>query len=91
MTEFSMAYMSPIIISCAIIPNDRASAVVGVVTISVTNLLIHTPFMVATTHKKKLRWFLVDADDHFRHHRKLTTNYAAPVISFDRIFGSDSK
>jgi len=33
----------------------------------------------------KLHWILVSPDDHFRHHKVLTTDYGAPVVSFDRL------
>ena len=81
-TEFLVAYMAPIFVACAVVPNDRASGVLGTAIIGITNLLIHSPFMVGT----KLHWCLVGADDHFRHHRKLNTDYSAPVVSFDRLF-----
>lgn len=81
-TEFLVAYMFPIFVACAVVPNDRASGVLGTAIIGITNLLIHSPFMVGT----RLHWCLVGADDHFRHHRKLNADYAAPVVSFDRLF-----
>jgi len=80
-TEFLLAYMFPIFLSCAIVPNDRTSAVIASGIIGITNLLIHSPFMVGT----KLHWILVSPDDHFRHHKVLTTDYGAPVVSFDRL------
>ena len=82
-TEFLVAYMAPITIACWVCRCDRASGILGSAVIGITNLLIHSPFMVGT----KLHWCLVGADDHFRHHRKLTTDYGTPVVSFDRLFG----
>lgn len=80
-TEFVFAYMIPIIVGCAVVPNDRVSAIAGSAVISITNLLIHTPFMKGA----KYHWFFVAPDDHFRHHRRITTDYGAPVISYDRL------
>lgn len=86
-TEFVVAYMMPIIFACAVVPNDRASAVLGSAIIGITNLLIHSPFMVGT----KYHWAFVTPDDHFRHHRLLKTTYGAPVLSFDRVFNMSNE
>ena len=80
-TEFVTAYLAPIIIGSALLPLDRTCVVIAAVVIGASNLLIHTPSMLGL----KVPWFIVTADDHFRHHRKLTTDYGAPLISFDRI------
>lgn len=80
-TEFTTAYLAPIIIGCTLLPVDRTSVVICAIVIGTSNLLIHTPCMLGT----KVPWFIVTADDHFRHHRKLTTDYGAPLVSFDRI------
>ena len=82
-TEFVTAYMAPIVIGCTLFSLDQTGVVIGAMVIGVSNVLIHTPFMVGV----KTPWFLVTADDHFRHHRRLTTDYGAPLISFDRILG----
>lgn len=82
--EFSIAYMAPLAIGCAIVQADRASAVLASGVIGFTNVWIHTPFLEGT----KLPWFLVSTSDHTRHHRSVTTDYAAPVIHFDRIFAA---
>ena len=82
--EFVTAYLAPIIIGCAVIPVDRTCVTIAASLIGGSNLLIHTPFMLGV----RVPWFIVTADDHFRHHRKLTSDYGAPLISFDRIFGA---
>lgn len=70
-----------IVVGCAIMPIDRTCVVISACLIGGSNLLIHTPCMIGANPP----WFIVSADDHFRHHRLLTTDYGAPLISFDRI------
>jgi sterol desaturase/sphingolipid hydroxylase (fatty acid hydroxylase superfamily) len=82
--EFLLAYMAPIVIGASLMPVDRTSTIIVSLLTGVPNVLIHTPWMVGKTMPS---WLFVTADDHFRHHRKLTTDYAAPLLSFDRIFG----
>ena len=79
--EFLIAYLAPIVVGCALMPTDRTCVILSASIIGGSNLLIHTPCMLGA----KLPWFVVTADDHFRHHRKLTCDYGAPLISFDRI------
>lgn len=81
-TEFLVAYLLPIVVGCMLVPTDRTCLVIVACFIGGSNLLIHTPCMLGA----RLPWFIVTADDHFRHHRKLTMDYGAPLISFDRIF-----
>ena len=84
--EFVIAYLAPIIVGCALVPTDRTCVIISACLIGGSNLLIHTPFMLGA----KLPWFIVTADDHFRHHRRLTTDYGAPLLNFDRILGVGS-
>lgn len=81
-TEFLTAYLAPIIVGCTLVPTDRTCVVIAAIIIGGSNLLIHTPCMLGAN----VPWFIVTADDHFRHHRKLTSDYGAPLISFDRLF-----
>lgn len=82
-TEFVVAYLLPIVVGCVLVPVDRTCVVVAACLIGGSNLLIHTPFMLGVP----LPWFIVTADDHFRHHRRLTSDYGAPLINFDRVLG----
>lgn len=82
--EFSFAYMLPITFGAYIVKADRVSALLAAGIIGGTNLLIHTPFRVKT----KLPEFLVSTSDHFRHHRKVTTDYSAPLFHFERMFAA---
>lgn len=89
MTEFVVAYMTPITVACSLVPNDRASTVGAATVIAITNLLIHTPFMKG--RNKYCHWIFVTADDHFQHHQKITTAYGAPIISYDRLLATTGK
>ena len=80
--EFVVAYMMPIVASSYIMNADELSAVLAVAVISLTNLLIHTPALV---ERYQLPWFGVSTQDHLNHHQRLTSDYAAPLIHFDRL------
>ena len=81
MYEFSIAYMLPITVGTYIMGADRVSATLAAGIIGTTSILIHTPFQLNTTFPT----FLVSTSDHFRHHRKCTTDYSAPLVHVERI------
>jgi len=84
--EFSIAYMLPIVAGSHIMKADRISGIIASGIIGVSNLMIHSPFM---TQFEFPDW-LASASSHFRHHRKLTTDYGAPLLHFDSILGAKS-
>jgi hypothetical protein len=63
---------------------DRWSLFVGVGIISFNNLLIHTP-SIADLSARLVPWWGVSTADHLEHHKRLTTHYAAPTVSIDRL------
>jgi len=86
LTEYALAYMLPFITGCLVLRPDGPALAGAVAVISLNNLLIHTPALA-----KPSRWLpsiFVSTADHLDHHRRLTTNYAAPTISIDRILAT---
>jgi len=82
--EYSIAYMAPFIAGSMLLRPDRCSLFVAVGIISLNNLLIHTPFLCDLS-ARVVPWLGVSTADHIEHHRRLTTHYAAPTISIDRL------
>jgi len=60
---------------------------VAVGIISCNNLLIHTPW-IADLSARLVPWWGVSTADHLEHHKRLTTHYAAPTISIDRLLAA---
>ena len=86
--EYVLAYIFPLWVGAMITSPDPFVIDTVIHIITLTNLLIHSPFM---QDKQYPSWLLVTADDHFRHHRKLTCDYAAPVINCDSIIEAVEK
>ena len=80
--EYLIAYMFPIVFGIFICRPDSFSLKASVYAISYSNIVIHSPFI-----KKRLAGvyprFLVSPFDHFDHHRRLKTNYSAPIFNLD--------
>lgn len=84
LAEYAIAYMLPFIAGSAILRPDRPSMFVAVGIISLNNLLIHTPGLCDLS-AKYVPWLGVSTADHLEHHKRLTSYYAAPTISIDRL------
>ena len=84
LAEYAVAYMAPFILGSALLQPDRLSLFVAVGIISLNNLLIHTP-RLADLSARLVPWLFVSTEMHLEHHRKLTTHWAAPTISIDRL------
>lgn len=81
-TEYIVAYLMPFVLAMAIIGPDIASVRISVMTVSVTNVMLHTPKLAALSVRLFPEW-LVATEDHLEHHRKLNTKYAAPTFNVD--------
>ena len=57
---------------------------IGVGIISINNLLIHTPRLEHLS-MSLVPWWAVSTADHLDHHKRLTTHWAAPTISIDKL------
>ena len=93
--EFVIAYAVPFTIYAKLLNTlgcapDHPSVHVAIVIISVSNLAIHTPWLVQLSTKYLPAW-VVGADDHFEHHLKLSKNYAAPTFNVDVAVSSTGK
>ena len=83
-TEYLIAYMLPFVVGIFFFRPDRLALLRAVSLISMNNILIHTPAL-SEPASKFLPWLFVGTHDHLEHHARLTTKYAAPTISIDRI------
>lgn len=79
--EFVTAYALPLVLAAMIVRADAVAVLFGSGIPSVANLFIHTPALENLEHY----WPFVSTKDHFNHHRKLQTDYSAPIIHYDRI------
>jgi len=84
LAEYALAYMLPFIVGAKLLLPDRLSMFVAVGIVSLNNLLIHTPAL-ADASARLVPWLFVSTADHLEHHKRLTSNYAAPTISVDRL------
>ena len=84
LAEYAIAYMAPFVAGSALLRPDRCSMFVAVGIISFNNLLIHTPALCDLS-AKWVPWLGVSTADHLEHHKRLTSFYAAPTISIDRL------
>ena len=78
--EYALAYMLPFVVGCALVAPDMRALRAAVAVVSLSNLAIHTPRLEALAVPRAL----VSTADHFAHHRRLTTHFAAPTVSIDR-------
>lgn len=81
--EFLIAYMAPFVVGSYVAGTDKSSSIVAAVIVMTSNFIIHTPALEEVM--SHLPWIFVTTGDHFAHHRQLTLNYGAPLISVDRI------
>jgi sterol desaturase/sphingolipid hydroxylase (fatty acid hydroxylase superfamily) len=87
LAEYAIAYMAPFVVGGALLRPDRFSMFVAVGIISLNNLLIHTP-KLHDLSERLVPWWGVSTSDHIEHHRRLTTHYAAPTISIDKLLAA---
>jgi len=79
--EYIFAYILPFAVSMTVVRPDALSIRFGVGIVSLANVLIHTPKLEKFSNL--LPAWVVTAEDHMEHHRKLTTKYAAPTLNVD--------
>lgn len=83
LSEFFFAYMIPILSGILLFKPDYLSLKISIFIISLNNLFIHTH--VLKNISNYLPNIFVSTDNHFDHHNKLTTHYAAPTLNWDNI------
>jgi hypothetical protein len=84
-TEYFFAYMIPFIMAGSIlqpVPVETI-AIAGLAIGHVNNLIHYAPLERLSV--RYVPWLGVSTADHFEHHRKLTSNYAAPTLNVDRL------
>ena len=81
---YMFAYLIPFIMAGVVLqPMPFETISIAGLIIGHINNLIHTPWMEEVS--RKVPWFGVSTAEHFEHHRKLTTNYAAPTLNIDAL------
>jgi sterol desaturase/sphingolipid hydroxylase (fatty acid hydroxylase superfamily) len=83
--EYMIAYMLPIIVGIFLFSPDATALAIAVWIVSFNNLLEHTEWL-SPYAEKYLPACFVGTHEHTEHHRKLTTNYAAPTFNIDWFF-----
>ncbi|KAL1518882.1 hypothetical protein AB1Y20_003158 [Prymnesium parvum] len=86
-SEYVIAYMLPFIVGCLLFNPDVPALFGTASVISFNNILIHTPGLDELS-RRIVPWWGVSTYDHTEHHRRLTTNYAAPTINIDKILAA---
>ncbi|KAK3284343.1 hypothetical protein CYMTET_8005 [Cymbomonas tetramitiformis] len=87
LAEFCMAYASPLVVGAFLFRPDASALYWISVTVSLTNLLIHTPTNLLPM-ARYLPAFIVTNEKHFHHHEKNQKRfYSAPLLDFDRFLG----
>jgi sterol desaturase/sphingolipid hydroxylase (fatty acid hydroxylase superfamily) len=82
--EYLLAYVIPFALAAILIRPTEVELRASVYVVSFANLLIHTPaFSCMSKYLEAV--YLVSEHLHSEHHRKLTTNYAAPIFNIDRL------
>jgi sterol desaturase/sphingolipid hydroxylase (fatty acid hydroxylase superfamily) len=84
--EYLLAYVIPFALAAIMIRPTEIELRISVYVVSFANLMIHTPaFSCMSKYLEAV--YLVSEHLHSEHHRKLTTNYAAPILNIDRLVG----
>jgi len=85
-TEFMIAYALPIVTGLVVFKPKINDVWWVTMTISTTNLLIHTP-----AEHLNMKWmpsWMITNDKHFFHHEKnVRVHYSAPIIDWDWLLG----
>ncbi len=85
-TEFLIAYAAPIVTGLLLFRPDIDTMWWLTMSISATNLLIHT-----SIQHVNMKWapsWLITNDKHFHHHEKnVRIHYSAPLIDWDKLLG----
>jgi len=81
--EYVVAYIIPFVVGALLVRPHEKELRLAVAIVSICNLLIHTPRLEALS--EKLHPIFVTTHGHIEHHRRLTTNYAAPTLNVDWI------
>jgi len=81
--EYLVAYIIPFAVGALLVRPHRSEMFAAVAIVSVCNLLIHTPRLEKLS--ERLWPVFVSTHGHIEHHKRLTTNYAAPTLNWDWI------
>jgi sterol desaturase/sphingolipid hydroxylase (fatty acid hydroxylase superfamily) len=82
--EYLLAYVIPFALAAIVVRPTELELRASVYMVSFANLLIHTPaFSCMSKYLEAV--CLVSEHLHSEHHRKLTTNYAAPILNIDSL------
>jgi sterol desaturase/sphingolipid hydroxylase (fatty acid hydroxylase superfamily) len=82
--EYALAYLLPFVTGALVLRPPEDAFFWSVAVVSCNNVLIHTPCLAALG-ARWVPWVFVSTADHLAHHRFLTSHYAAPTVSVDRL------
>jgi sterol desaturase/sphingolipid hydroxylase (fatty acid hydroxylase superfamily) len=85
--EYLLAYVIPFALAAILVRPTEVELRTSVYVVSFANLLIHTP-ACSCMSKYLEAVYLVSEHLHLEHHRKLTMNYAAPILNIDKLVKS---
>jgi sterol desaturase/sphingolipid hydroxylase (fatty acid hydroxylase superfamily) len=88
--EYAIAYLLPFVAGASLLRPREDAFFWSVAIVSCSNVLIHTPWL-ADVGERWVPWVFVSTADHLAHHRHLTSHYAAPTWSIDRLLERGSK
>lgn len=80
--EYIFAYVLPFVVGILIVNPSRDSLKVAIYSVSIGNLLIHTPWLAEISNKIIPNYF-VKTSDHLEHHRIFKRKFAAPILNID--------
>ena len=80
--EYIFAYIFPFSVAGVIVQPYANVTRFAIYTVSMFNLVIHTPSIEAWSEQNMPDWW-VSTHDHLEHHRKLNVHYAAPTVNLD--------
>ena len=82
--EFTFAYMSPFVLGSLIVDPNINSFNLGILIVSIMNLVIHTPELTDINYNK----FFVSPKTHLNHHqgKNIKSTYSAPTFNLEYIY-----
>jgi sterol desaturase/sphingolipid hydroxylase (fatty acid hydroxylase superfamily) len=87
--EYNLAYSSPFVLGSMLLKPARHAFLAVSLFLAALNGIIHTPRLAALS-ARVTPWWWTSTHDHLEHHRSITTNFAAPALSVDRILARAS-
>ena len=82
--EYLLAYMMPFIVGIIFLKPNRLALNLAISTVSLANLIIHTPTLSKLSSKIIPKYF-VKTSDHLEHHNRNKTKFSSPILNLDYV------